>query len=265
MVPAAQRPAFTAFLDTMPERYLTGTPLAQVPGHFELVNALREEWARTPPEEHAAATATKLRHVPEAEYSEFTISTRDRPGLFAMITGVLTANGMNIVGARINTSRDGIALDSFRVGHLDHRERVLEPERWDRVQQALGRVLRGEVDVETLVAASRRPSILERPAPEAGVATEVIVDNAIAADTTVLDVITEDRVGVLFTITHALHRLGLVIHLAKITTQVHQVLDVFYVTDERGAKIEDAARLAAIERELVTRIEALAQPAATAK
>jgi [protein-PII] uridylyltransferase len=181
-----------------------------------------------------------------------------------MIAGVLTAQGMNIVGARINTSRDGIALDSFRVGHLDQRERVLEPERWERVQQGLGRVLRGEVDVETLVAASRRPSILERPTA-ASVATEVIVDNAIAADTTVLDVVTEDRVGVLFTITHALHRLGLVIHVAKITTQVHQVLDVFYVTDEHGAKIEDPGRLAGIERELVTRLEELAHPVAAAK
>jgi [protein-PII] uridylyltransferase len=50
-------------------------------------------------------------------------------------------------------------------------------------------------------------------------------------------------VGVLFTITHTLHRLGLVIHLAKITTQVHQVFDVFYVTDASGAKLTDPERL----------------------
>ena len=54
---------------------------------------------------------------------------------------------------------------------------------------------------------------------------------------------TGDRVGVLFAITHALHRLGLVIHLAKITTQAHQVLDVFYVTDGEGRKILDQDRL----------------------
>src|SRR6185295_5115330 len=97
-----------------------------------------------------------------------------------MITGVLTAHNMNIVGARITTSRGGIALDSFRVGHLDdQRELVLEPARWERVQQVLAKGLRGQVDVEALVAASRRPSILERKAVEE-VPAQVIVDNAIS-------------------------------------------------------------------------------------
>jgi len=53
---------------------------------------------------------------------------------------------MNIVGARITTSRGGIALDSFRVGHLDQREMVLEPERWERVQHMLARVLRYAIE-----------------------------------------------------------------------------------------------------------------------
>jgi len=256
-VAEAHRAAFDRFLAAMPERYVTSTPEDQIPAHFELMNRLRVEWNDRPPEEHPHLFTSTVRHVPESEYSEFTICTPDRPGLFAMIAGVLTAQGMNIVGARINTSRGGVALDSFRVGHLDQREWVLEPERWERVEQTLGRVLRGEVAVESLVAASRRPSILERT-PQARVVTEVIVDNSIAEDYTVLDVITQDRVGVLFTITHCLHCLGIVIHLAKITTQVHQVFDVFYVTDSEGAKITDAARLATIEREIVRQLRELA-------
>jgi [protein-PII] uridylyltransferase len=259
-VDATKRAAFDAFLTAMPDRYLTSTPEAQVPAHFELMNRLREEWSVRPVRDHRHLFVTTLRHVPEAEYSELTICTPDRPGLFAMITGVLTAHGMNIVGARITTSRGGIALDSFRVGHLDQRELVLEAERWERVQHMLAKVLRGQVDVEKLVAASRRPSILE-PKAGARVATEVIADNDVSETYTVLDVITQDRVGVLFAITHCLHRLGLVIHLAKITTQVHQVLDVFYVTDAEGAKIIDAERLAAVRDAIACQLEELAAPA----
>ena len=133
---------------------------------------------------------------------------------------------------------------------------VLEPERWERVQQVLAKVLRGEVDVEKLVASSGRPSILERPARGAA-STEVIAGNDVADDYTVLDVITRDRVGVLFTITHTLHRLGLVIHLAKITTQVHQVFDVFYVTDTAGAKITDAQRLQHVRDEIASQLRLL--------
>ena len=117
-----------------------------------------------PPEaEHPHLFVSTIRHVPESEYSELTICTPDRPGLFSMIAGVLTAQGMNIVGARITTSRGGVALDSFRIGHQEQIERVLEPERWERVQQMLAKVLRGQVDIAATVAASGRPSILERP------------------------------------------------------------------------------------------------------
>jgi [protein-PII] uridylyltransferase len=255
----ARQPALDAFLVGMPERYLTTTPEPQIAAHFELMNRLREEWGIRPESEHRDLFVTTLRHVPESEYSELTICTPDRPGLFAKIAGVLTAHGMNIVGARITTSRSGIALDSFRIGHLDNGEMVLEPARWERVQQVLAKVLRGEVDVETLVASSRRPSILERSSG-ADVPPEVIADNAIAVDYTVLDVLTHDRVGVLFTITNTLHRLGLVIHLAKITTQVHQVFDVFYVTDAAGAKITNAGELERVRAEIVHQLCLLSGP-----
>ncbi len=260
LVEPDRRAAFKAFLAAMPERYLTTTPEAQVPAHFELMNHLREEWSIRPVAEHPHLFVSTIRHVPESEYSELTICTPDRPGLFAMIAGVLTAQGMNIVGARITTSRGGVAIDSFRIGHEGQLERVLEPERWERVQQMLAKVLRGQVDIAALVAASGRPSILERPTAASTVPPEIIVDNDIAQDYTVLDVVTRDRVGVLFAITHALHRLGIVIHLAKITTQAHQVLDVFYVTDAEGRKITDQERLHTICDQIVAELQALTAP-----
>jgi len=257
LVEPERRTAFKAFLAGMPERYLTTTPEAQVPAHFELMNHLREEWSIRPAAEHPHLFVSTIRHVPESEYSELTICTPDRPGLFAMIAGVLTAHGMNIVGARITTSRGGVAIDTFRIGHEGQLERVLEPERWERVQQTLAKVLRGQADVAALVAASGRPSILEKPTGASTAPPEIIVDNDIAQDYTVLDVVTRDRVGVLFAITHALHRLGVVIHLAKITTQAHQVLDVFYVTDAEGRKITDTERLHAVCDQIVAELQAL--------
>jgi len=256
-VEPARQAAFDGFLASMPERYLTSTPEARIPAHFELMNHLREEWSVRPESEHRHLFVTDLRHVPESEYSEFSICTPDRPGLFAMVAGVVAAQGMSILGARVTTSRGGIALDTFRIGHLDQRERVLDADRWDRVRSVLAQVLRGQADVEELVRASRRPSILERPA-RPHVETRVVADNEASDAHTVLDVITGDRVGVLFAITHCLHRLGLVIHLAKITTQVHQVFDVFYVTDAEGAKIVDEARLASIRTALLQALEEFA-------
>ncbi|HLY38910.1 MAG TPA: [protein-PII] uridylyltransferase, partial [Candidatus Binatia bacterium] len=124
------------------------------------------------------------------------------------------------------------------------------------------RVLAGEVDVEELVRRSRRPSILARR--KRRVQTVVEIDNRVSRGYTVLDVYTGDRVGVLFTITNCLYHLWLEIHVAKITTMVDQVLDVFYVTDNEGRKIEDSARLEVIRRELTRALETEDAPAAVA-
>jgi len=227
-----------AFLSEMPDRYFLGTAEERVLRHVELVASLDGE-----------PFITEVKHYPEREFSEFTVVTRDRPGLFSMITGVLLAHGMNILAASINTSSSGLAVDIFRISHGEQAESAQRPERWERVQVSLGGVLRAEVDVETLVAASQRTSILTKKfVPRVG--TEIEVDNDVAEHFTVFDVYTQDRVGVLFAITNRLFHLGLSIHLAKITTNVDQVLDVFYVTDAGGKKILDEEWLAFIRREL---------------
>jgi len=149
-----------------------------------------------------------------------------------------------------------VALDAFRVSQAESDDH--DADRWERVDQTLRRVLAGEQDVEELVRRSRRPSILarrRRPTP-----TTVEIDNRVSRAYTVLDVYTADRVGVLFTITNCLYHLWLSIHLAKINTMVDQVLDVFYVTDHEGRKIEDPARLDTIRAELRRALEAEAPP-----
>jgi [protein-PII] uridylyltransferase len=230
------------FLRSMPDRYFLATPEEQILRHIQLVRMMDGE-----------PFIAEVKHYPEREFSEFTVATPDRPGLFSMLTGVLLAERMNILAANINTSHTGIALDIFRVSHGDQAEAAQRPERWERLQVALGKVLAGEQDVEQLVAASERPSILGKKfVPR--VPTEVEIDNQVARHFTVLDVYTQDRVGVLFAITNALFHLGLSIHLAKITTNVDQVLDVFYVTDAAGRKITDPERLDRIRAQLTERL-----------
>jgi len=105
------------------------------------------------------------------------------------------------------------------------------------VHARLGAVLRGERTMEEMLRAASPPSYLNKH--KARVPTEVTVDNHDSPRYTVIDITAPDRMGLLFTITYALFQLGLEIHLAKITTNVDQVLDVFYVTDHRGAKVAD--------------------------
>ncbi len=240
---AEARPALRRFFEVMPDGYFVSTPEEMLASHGTLRQDLeaREEAGEMP------AVATLRTHFSERDFTEFGVCTRDRPGLFSRLSGVLAANGMNILAARIATSTDGVALDAFRIsngGATDH-----DAERWERVERTLRDVLAGNVDIEELVSRSRRPSILSRKRRAAP--TTIEIDNQVSRDYTVLDVSTGDRVGLLFTITNCLYHLWLEIHLAKITTMVDQVLDVFYVTDNEGRKIEDPERLQIIRRELL--------------
>ena len=241
--------AATTFLASMPDSYILSTPEEVIPSHSELRRRFGEREAAG----ERPAMAIHVAHFPERDFSEFAVCTRDRPGLFAMLSGVLAAHSMNILAARIATSLDGIALDAFRISQPSG-EASLDEERWERVEHTLRRVLGGEVDIEELVRRAQRPSLLARPRRRAP--TSIEIDNSVSRDCTVLDVYTGDRVGLLFTITNCLYHLWLEIRLAKITTMVDRVLDVFYVTDHEGRKIEDEARLTAIQTELTRALEA---------
>jgi len=86
----------------------------------------------------------------------------------------------------------------------------------------------------------------------------VQVDNASSDGSTIIDIFAHDRAGLLYAITRRLFELGLSVQRAKIATHLDQVLDVFYVNDQAGAKISDEARLAEIRRQLCEVIEGVA-------
>jgi [protein-PII] uridylyltransferase len=218
------------FLKAMPERYFLSTAEDDIPYHFELMERFRGKKAEI-----------TVQHFPERDCTSVVICTQDRPGLFASITGVLTSLNLDILNARIFTASDGRILDVFRISHHGRPEMVTAEQKWAKFRATLDGVLEGKIDVARLVESSKPALFLQKRAPK--VATVVNIDNDASDDFTIVEIFTEDRIGVLFTIAHSLHRLGLSTHVAKISTNVDQVADIFYVTDEFGSKIEDAHRV----------------------
>jgi [protein-PII] uridylyltransferase len=218
------------FLENMPERYFLSAPEDDIPAHFELMERFRGK----KPE-------IAVEHFPERDCTSVVICSQDRPGLFASITGVLTALNLDILNARIFTSSDGRILDVFRISHHGRSELVMAEHRWTKFRATLEAVLEGKTDVARLVEGVKSPLLPRKHAPK--VSTVINIDNQVSDDFTVVEIFTEDRIGVLFTITYNLHKLGLSIHVAKISTNVDQVADVFYVTDQAGRKLDNPAEV----------------------
>jgi [protein-PII] uridylyltransferase len=89
----------------------------------------------------------------------------------------------------------------------------------------------------------------ERASPP--VFTEVVIDQRASQRHTVIEVLTQDRPALLFTLAQELHALGLSITLAKINTEGTRVIDVFYVTEENGEKVSGAGRCEEIRARLL--------------
>jgi len=196
---------------------------------------------------------TEVCHMTDLGFSVFTIATRDMPALFAKITGVMAANGVNILGAQIHTSNNGKVLDILQV-NAPQGFLITDANRWKRIESDMQSVLEGKVQVQTLVE-KRKKNIFAEEKPKPIFPARVEIDNEVSVDYSVIDIYTHDKIGLLYSITATLSQLGLYIGVAKISTKVDQVADVFYVRDIFGHKILSEDKLAEIKRKLLEAIE----------
>ncbi len=218
------RKKVASWLDRLSFRYL----LSQSPQDMLLHYRMEKELDMAP-------VSLRAREV-EGDMWQITIATRDRPGLFSLITGVLWARGFNIFSADIFTRESGIALDIILVEKIPDPLRAKEL--WDKVQTEFTKALQDAGHLETILTGKRKPSLLKtRDVPRKD--DQVIVNEEASDFYTVIEVYTWDRPGILHAITRTLFQLELTIQLAKISTPGAQVADVFYVTDLSGNKLLD--------------------------
>ncbi len=186
--------------------------------------------------------------------TEVTVYTADHPGLFSQIAGALALGGANIVDAKIHTMSNGMALDIFGVqdrlgGAFD------QPQKLARLSVMFENVLMGKVKPRfELDAPGKVPSRTR----VFTVPPRVLIDNKASSTYTVVEVNGRDRPGLLYEVTRALTQLNLQISSAKISTYGEKVVDVFYVKDLFGHKVEHERKLVEIRERL---IEALTDPA----
>lgn len=207
-----------------PERYFIENSVVRIATHMRLMR------------ERKGACAVSFVHHPRRQYSEMVLTANDVPGLLAAVTGVLFANRIDILDAAIYSRepvREGEvaeALDIFRIRRAFHGA-VTDETRLESIRRDLAAVLEGRRSVKELVAS--RPataSILEGPRPKVP-PTEVKVHNNITPNLTVIDVFTEDRPGVLYTIADVLFTEKLDIQRSKVGVEADRVADIFYVRD----------------------------------
>ncbi len=221
------------FLASMPEQYILYTSSAKIVDHLGMVQRLPEEML-----------VIQYRHYPERGYTELTVCAYDAYGMFYRTAGTIASKNLNILRAKVHTSRTGVMIDTFQ---------ITDPE---------GKLCTYDDAWESVRAELRTALMSKKPPPEPGIYTSarpgsgliqpsVEFDNETSDAFTIIDVTARDMVGFLYRITKALFDLNLDIGSAKIVTEGARVMDSFYVTDLLRKKIVDADRLGKIKEALL--------------
>ncbi|CAB4724715.1 unannotated protein [freshwater metagenome] len=202
------------------------------------------------PTAHQRDLLAQRRRIIETVDDQIVVISPDRPGLFSRVAGVLSLNGLTVLEAAAHSAENQMALEQFRV-----QSNFDSDIPWDRVIRDLEKALDGRLALAARL--EERSKAYRRPRRLPGLVThpEVIVDNDLSHDATVLEVRAPDGVGVLWRITRALHELDLDITSAKIQTIGTDAVDSFYVRDSEGRKITDHDYLGEIRRSLLYSLE----------
>lgn len=219
---AEARAWIEAHLELLPRRY----PLGASP---ELI-ARQILLARRAGQGHPAVTFLP---VPEEGYTLLLLCCPDTRGLFAKMAGTLASLQVNILGARLDTRKDGMAVDMFWVS-TTRGDVIEDPARLRRIGKRLEAVLQGSIPFDEVVS-----KIDARPLAPALKSPHLSLNNEISEYCTVLEILAEDHLGFAYSVANCLTQLGLNIAFAKLSTEKTMAFDVFYLTDESGGKLPE--------------------------
>ena len=168
--------------------------------------------------------------------SQLLVIAPDHHGLFSLISGLVAASGFDVVSAKIITRSDGYALDTFFIQTKDKKP-ITDDYTRKKLIKYISTGLEGRLNLEKELNIKWKEIPARYRAIKAPV--RVIIDNKKSNNFTILEVKCKNAPGVLYRITKVITGLGCQINTANVSTYGDRVVDIFYLKNAFGSKIDD--------------------------
>ncbi|MGC9323365.1 MAG: hypothetical protein ACP5G0_01325 [Desulfomonilia bacterium] len=230
-VPLDIGPSHAGRLWALPQAYILHSEVSDIKTHIALSSHI------------LAHDDIKLDVRHEGEHVVLAVIARDRPGLFALLTGILAINQLEIISAKVFTWLDGIAVDVFTL--VPAWKNFHE---WDRVELQFRQACSGSLDIEKRLASIRIPKY--KASGNTRRMPTVIIDNEYSDFFSLIEVTRPKKFALLNRVATIITGFHLDIHRAFVSHSADPSSDVFYVVDESGEKITDPGLM----KDLITSI-----------
>ncbi len=195
-----------------------------------------------------------VRRVPDTALIDLCIGKHKRPrsGNFYKLAGMLASLGLQIVSCDIKSIDDEIIWLWYRL--VDNEFKEPPQSRLDEISRKVSDLLNGDYHEQPVFRRNWKDTesrALQLSRPE----ISVQINNQTVDTATIIDVFAYNKTGLLYTIAKKIYEIGLDVSFAKVATYAHQVIDVFYVTDEHGNKLRDKQLIRSIKKEILKTVK----------
>jgi len=217
--------------------------LSKIINHFEIFTKM-----------HQGSKKFKI-HIFEEnnlKATELLVIAPDHHGLFSLISGLVASSGYDVVNAKIITRSDGYALDTFFIQNKD-RKPISEEHSKKRLLKIISQGLEGNFNVEK--ALNLRWEEIPARFRAVKAPTRVIIDNNMSDEYSILEIKCKNAPGVLYRITKVITSLGFQINTANVSTYGDRVVDIFYIKNAFGSKIDDNVTIEKVKTSILKILE----------
>jgi [protein-PII] uridylyltransferase len=212
-------------LKILPDDYLLGNSPEEVVTHIHLHEVLKRQEVIVKPSK-------------EKGHWSILIMALDRPGILRKICGVMALHNLKVLAAQIYTWEDGTVVDILHVSStLDNQ---FGDQNWQTLEDDLAKAIHFRIGLTHRLHKKLRGSPTAAAQMGQRLPAKVVIDPEGSDRYTIIEVYAPNRAGLLYDITRTLSDFGINTFRAKIGTKGDQVVDVFYVLDFQGKKIEDS-------------------------